>query len=161
LEIDRPRSNGPHLNALRAFEAAARHQSFVAAAEELHVTPGAVSQHVKTLEAWAETKLFDRHAHGVTLTDAGQTLLPIFVTAFDGLAFAIRALRSLQPVAKVHIATFPSIAQLWLPKRLNAVRDQVSSIQTSVTTLEAPPNLCRELFDIAILSENPVVPKQK
>ena len=65
MEIDRPRNNGPHLNALRAFEAAARHESFVAAAEELHVTPGAVSQHVKTLEAWAETKLFDRHPLGL------------------------------------------------------------------------------------------------
>ena len=155
MAIVRPRSNGPNLNALRAFEAAARHQSFVAAAEELHVTPGAISQHVKTLEAWAETKLFDRHAHGVTLTDAGQTLLPNFVTAFDGLDSAIRALRSLQPVAKVHIATFPSIAQLWLPERLNAVRSQVSSIQTSVTTLEAPPNLRRELFDIAIFIREP------
>lgn len=112
------RPAGPHLNALRAFEAAARHQNFVSAANELHVTPGAVSQHIKTLEAWAGTALFVRRAHGVALTDAGRALVPEFVDAFDGLYSAVRALRSLQPITEVHIATFPSIAQLWLSRRL-------------------------------------------
>lgn len=155
LNHSRSRPAGPHLSALRAFEAAARHQNFVSAANELHVTPGAVSQHIKTLEAWAGTALFTRHAHGVTLTDAGRTLLPDFVNAFDGLDKAVRALRTLQPVTEIHIATFPSIAQLWLPSRLNAVRDQVADVRVSVTTLPAPPNLRRELFDIAIFVREP------
>ena len=62
----------PPLNALRAFEAAARHLSFLKAAEELHVTAGAVSQQIKTLEDHLSLKLFRRQARGVLLTDAGQ-----------------------------------------------------------------------------------------
>jgi len=150
-----PKLTGPHLNALRAFEAAARHQNFASAASELHVTPGAVSQHIKTLEAWAGTELFTRRAHGVTLTDTGRALMPSFVTAFDGIDKAVRALRSLQPVKEIHIATLPSIAQLWLPPRLSAVRDKIADARVSVTTLQAPPNLSRELFDIAIFINEP------
>ena len=60
-----PRPKGPPLNALRAFETAVRHGSFTVAADELCVTPGAVAQHVKSLEAWADAKLFTRHVHGV------------------------------------------------------------------------------------------------
>ena len=62
----------PPLNALRAFEAAARHLSFLKAAEELHVTPGAVSQQVKSLEEQLGLALFRRLPRGVLLTDAGQ-----------------------------------------------------------------------------------------
>ena len=65
----------PPLNAVRAFEAAARHGSFVKAAEELHVTPGAVSQQVKALEAWFGRPLFRRLHRGVALNDAGTAYL--------------------------------------------------------------------------------------
>ena len=122
------RPKGPPLNAMRAFEAAARHISFVAAADELNVTPGAISQHIKTLEAWAETPLFKRNAQGVALTRAGQSLVTAFTDAFDSMAHATRALRNLNPNPGFHIATLPSIAQLWLPKRLARARAQFPQI---------------------------------
>lgn len=76
------RPKGPPLNALRAFEAAARLDSFVAAAEELGVTAGAVSQHVKAVEAWSGTSLFERSAQGVSLSAAGRLLTEDFTRAF-------------------------------------------------------------------------------
>ncbi|MBT3141000.1 LysR family transcriptional regulator [Phaeobacter gallaeciensis] len=144
------RPKGPPLNAMRAFEAAARHVSFVSAAEELNVTPGAISQHVKSLEAWSEMPLFRRNAQGVVLTQAGQALVADFTAAFDGVANATRALRNLNPNPDFQIAALPSIAQLWLPKRLAKIRAQLPMINFSVTALETAPSLSRELFDLAI-----------
>ena len=68
MPVSPPRPKGPPLNALRAYEAAARLGGFAAAAEELCVTPGAISQHIKTLEDWAGAPLFLRRSHGVRLT---------------------------------------------------------------------------------------------
>ena len=82
----------PPLNALRAFEAAARHLSFKLAAHELHVTPGAISQQVKTLEGRLGTKLFDRLHRQLILTDAGQAYLPAIRGAFRHIADATMAL---------------------------------------------------------------------
>lgn len=150
MSVAPKRPIGPPLNAMRAFEAAARHISFVAAAEELNVTAGAISQHVKSLENWAGTPLFRRNAQGVELTPAGQALVSDFTAAFDKLAEATRALRNLKPNADFHIAALPSIAQLWLPKRLSKIRERFPHINFSVTAMESPPNLARELFDLSI-----------
>ena len=150
MSVAPKRPKGPPLNAMRAFEAAARHISFVAAADELNVTPGAISQHIKTLEHWAGTPLFLRNAQGVKLTDAGAALVPEFTTAFDRLADATRSVRNLQPHAEFHIAALPSVAQLWLPKRLSKVRAKLPHINISVTALENPPSLERDLFDLSI-----------
>ncbi|WP_254444566.1 LysR family transcriptional regulator [Ruegeria arenilitoris] len=150
MSVAPKRPKGPPLNAMRAFEAAARHVSFVAAAEELNVTPGAISQHVKALEGWAGTPLFRRNAQGVELTREGQLLIADFNEAFDRLADAARALRNLQPKAEFHIAALPAVAQLWLPKRLRRIRAQLPNINFSVTALETPPGLSRELFDLSI-----------
>jgi len=135
---------------MRAFEAAARTQSFVAAAEELGVTAGAVSQHVKALEGWVGKPLFRRGAQGVELTDLGRSLLPEFVAAFDALGAATQSLRLQRPGVEIHIATLPSIAQLWLPARLGRLRREVPDIRISVTAMETPPNLARELFDLSL-----------
>lgn len=144
------RPKGPPLNALRAFEAAARHVSFVGAAEELNVTPGAISQHVKTLEDWANTPLFRRNAQGVELTSQGALVATAFTSAFDRLADATRALNNLKPVVDFHIATLPAIAQLWLPARLSQIRSRFPHMAFSVTAMETPPRLGRELFDLSI-----------
>ena len=135
---------------MRAFEAAARHESFVLAADELNVTPGAISQHIKSLESWSGTPLFRRNPQGVELTEAGAALLPDFTMAFDELAGATRALRNLKPHVEFQIAALPSIAQLWLPKRLRRVRAKFPEINFSVTAMETPPSLDRELFDLSI-----------
>ncbi len=150
MSVTPKRPKGPPLNAMRAFEAAARHVSFVAAAEELSVTPGAISQHIKTLEGWSGTALFRRNAQGVALTAAGSDLLPIFTAAFDGLADATHALRNLRPDTDFHIAALPSLAQLWLPRRLARIRALFPEINFSVTAMETPPSLTRELFDLSI-----------
>lgn len=155
MAVNPTRPKGPPLNSLRAFEAAARHPSFVLAAQELGVSPGAVSQHIKTLEAWTGGALFTRRANDVRLTETGQQLAPGFTAAFDELGNAIRALRNARPERHIHIATMPGIAQLWLPARLSAFRAATSDVRLSVTALERPPNLRRELFDLSIFITEP------
>lgn len=82
----------PPLNTLRAFEAAARHLSFKTAANELGVTPGAISQQVKKLEASLGVPLFRRLPHGLLLTEEGEAYLPSISTAFDDLTLATEAI---------------------------------------------------------------------
>ncbi|MGR6430012.1 LysR family transcriptional regulator [Rhizobium sp. PAMB 3174] len=156
MPVSPPRPKGPPLNALRAFEAAARLESFAEAAEELSVTPGAVSQHIRTLEDWTGADLFIRHAQGVRLTAVGKSLLPKFVAAFDHLGEAVRALQGIRPVTDIHIATMPSIAQLWLSPRLSGIRRHLTGIRLSVTALENAPNLKRELFDLSLFIRKPM-----
>lgn len=155
MSVAPKRPKGPPLNAMRAFEAAARHVSFVAAAEELNVTPGAISQHVKTLEDWSGVALFRRNAQGVDLTTQGRALVAEFTLAFDRLADATRALHALKPEPVFHIAALPAIAQLWLPKRLSRIRARFPNISFSVTATETQPSLARELFDLAIFFDVP------
>ncbi|TXN50850.1 LysR family transcriptional regulator, partial [Methylobacterium sp. WL18] len=78
----------PPLNALKAFEAAARHASFTRAAEELRVTHGAVSRHVQMLEGWLGVPLFERHNRRVVLTEAGQSYAAEIGAALDRVALA-------------------------------------------------------------------------
>jgi LysR family glycine cleavage system transcriptional activator len=156
MSLSPRRPKGPHLNSLRAFEAAARLQSFAAAADELSVTPGAVTQHVKTLEAWAGTALFTRNARGITLTPLAEELLPQFTDAFDKLGSAVHSLRSKAHPERIRIAALPSIAQLWLAPRLGKLRRIATEASVSVVALETPPNLAREPFDISLFySETP------
>ena len=86
----------PPLHAVRAFEAAARHLSMTRAAEELHVTPGAVSRHVRALETQMETVLFQRRSTGLVLTAAGEALAGVTRDALDGIANAVSGVRRLQ-----------------------------------------------------------------
>jgi LysR family transcriptional regulator, glycine cleavage system transcriptional activator len=150
MSIAPPRPKGPPLNALRAFEAAARLNSFSRAADELCVTPGAVAQHIKVLEEWAGAPLFDRHAQGVRLTSLGRAVAPGLGTAFDSLADAAHLLRRIAAPDEIRIAALPSVAQLWLSPRLPAIRRTSPGLSISVTAMERPPNLMREPFDLAI-----------
>jgi LysR family glycine cleavage system transcriptional activator len=140
----------PPLNALKAFEAAARHASFARAAEELGVTPAAVSHQVKALEAWLGAPLFVRRAQGLGLTDLGRSALPGFAAAFDALGRAVQDLRGVAPRARLDIAALPAIAQLWLAPRLAGARAAFPRLSPSVHAVESPPDLRRELFDLAI-----------
>jgi LysR family glycine cleavage system transcriptional activator len=83
----------PPLHAIRAFEAAARHLSITRAAEELHVTPGAVSRHVRALESGMQTVLFQRRSNGLALTAAGEALASVARDALDGIANAVNGIR--------------------------------------------------------------------
>jgi len=140
----------PPLNALRAFEAAARCGGFAAAAEELGVTPAAVAHQVKGLEAWLGAPLFVRLPQRLVLTEAGRAALPWFSAAFDALGRAVQEMRSAAPRAQVSIAALPAIAQLWLAPRLPGARAAFPRLSPSVHALETVPDLRRELFDIAL-----------
>ena len=155
MSVSPPRPKGPPLNALRAFEAAARLGGFANASEELGVTPGAVSQHVKALEDWVGVALFERRSQGVTLTDVGEDLAPEFVKAFDKMGDAVRQMRARAECRTFHVAALPSIAQLWLSPRLPDIRKAMPQIALSVSATETPPNLRREMFDLSVFFRTP------
>ena len=150
MPVSPPRPKMPQLNSLRAFEAAARHNSIALAATELHVTPAAVAQQIKALEAWAGDQLFKRNAKGVELTPLGAGVLDDFSQAFDALAGAVQKLRMRANPKEVRIAALPSIAQLWVSPRLPSIRREMPDVSISVTALEEAPNLKREPYDVAI-----------
>src|SRR5512134_2624563 len=108
----------PPLNALRAFEAAARHLSFTKAASELNVTQAAISHQIKTLEDHLRTPLFRRLNRALMLTDAGQSLFPAVREALDGLADAAARLRAGEAGGTLTVSTLPSFAVKWLVPRM-------------------------------------------
>lgn len=150
MSVSPPRPKGPPLNALRAFESAARLGGFAAAANELCVTSGAISQHVKALEAWVGTDLFERRSQGVRLTPLGTEILADFSAAFDRMGEAVQKLHSRARPNRIRIAALPSVAQLWLSPRLPAIREATPDIAISVTAMETAPNLKRDPFDLSI-----------
>lgn len=109
------------LPALSAFEAAARHQNFAHAAEELHLTASAVSHHVRKLETRLGVALFQRHARGVTLTAEGRQLADAAGSALTDLEGVLRGLRGGQDDHdRVRITTLHSLTHAWLMPRLSA-----------------------------------------
>lgn len=109
----------PPLNALRAFEAAARHGGFVAAAEELAVTPAAVSHQIKGLEETLGVPLFVRMHRAVELTSAGKALLPGLTDAFDRMARTVEdVVRQMDSSRPLTVSVSPSFAAKWLVPRL-------------------------------------------
>ena len=118
LSMSDPSDRLPPLNALRAFEAAARRLSFTQAAEELNVTPGAISQQIRQLEDFAGTPLFKRTGRSVLLTDAAQASLPLVREAFDRIAEAGRVMQAPARKGRVMVSSAPSFAAKWLAPRL-------------------------------------------
>jgi LysR family glycine cleavage system transcriptional activator len=108
----------PPLNALRVFEAAARHLSFKEAAAELHITQAAVSHQVKSLEEYLGVRLFRRSARGVQLTDAARACLPKLREGFDALAAAVETIRERGEEAELVITAPPVFTARWLMPRL-------------------------------------------
>ena len=108
----------PPLNALRVFEAAARHLSFKEAAAELHITQAAVSHQVKSLEEYLGVQLFRRSARGVQLTDAARACLPKLREGFDALAAAVEMIRERGEEAELMITAPPVFTARWLMPRL-------------------------------------------
>jgi len=108
----------PPLNALRVFEAAARHLSFKEAAVELHITQAAVSHQVKSLEEYLGVQLFRRSSRGVQLTDAARACLPKLREGFDALAGAVEMIRERGDEAQLVITAPPVFTARWLMPRL-------------------------------------------
>lgn len=107
----------PPLAALRAFESASRHLSFKKAAEELHVTPAAISQQIKALESYLGIPLFRRLTRALELTDPGAAMLPKIREGFDCLAAAVETTRRVRGGA-LKVTAPPSFATRWLVPRL-------------------------------------------
>ena len=105
----------PSLNTLRAFEAAARHLSFKTGASELGVTPGAVSQQVKKLEASLGVALFRRLPHGLLLTEAGETYLPRVTRVFEDLTKATEEIAPDINGRKFTVGVCPKVAAVLPP----------------------------------------------
>lgn len=108
----------PSLNALRAFEAAARNLSLTKAAGELSVTPGALSHQIKALEARLGARLFQRTARGLAFTDLGRDYLPVVRDAFDRLAAGTDSLFGASRAATLTVSVSPNFAAKWLVPRL-------------------------------------------
>jgi LysR family glycine cleavage system transcriptional activator len=108
----------PPLNALKAFEAAARHESFTRAAEELFVTQGAVSHQVKALEEELGVKLFSRERQRLVITEAGRQYLTVLRDAFDRIALGTERLLERQSSGALTLSTSPDFAAKWLVNRL-------------------------------------------
>jgi LysR family glycine cleavage system transcriptional activator len=144
-----PRRIAP-LNALRAFEAAARHLSFTRAAAELHVTPAAISHQVKALEDHFGVPLFRRMTRSILLTDAGQQVLPLLREGFDLLADASQQLAAPKRDNMLTVSAAPSIAARWLVARLEQFRAAEPDIDVRLDASERLVDFSRDGVDLAI-----------
>jgi LysR family glycine cleavage system transcriptional activator len=140
----------PPLNALRAFLAAARHGSFVRAADELGVTPAAVSQHVRQLEEIVGTPLFQRLPRGLVLLDAGRAALPELEQAFAHLARAVADLKGGTLAGPVVVSAIPSFAARWLVPRLPRFLVSFPDIEPTVRAELRNVDFAREDVDLGL-----------
>ena len=140
----------PPLNALKVFEAAARHLSFTKAAEELNVTPGAVSQQIKTLEDFIGAKVFRRTKRALLLTDAAQASLPVLRTAFDKLEEASRILAAPGDAKRLNVSVAPSLAAKWLVPRLDRFHEAHPDIEVWVSADMEIVDFAVDDVDVAI-----------
>ena len=140
----------PPLNALRAFEAAARHLSFAKAAHELNVTPAAISHQIKGLEDYLGVKLFRRAKRAIWLTEAGQACLPDLREGFDRLAAGMDRLRNLDDSGVVTVSTPPSFAAKWLVPRLDRFRAARPDIDVRVDAAMQLVDFVRDEVDIGV-----------
>jgi LysR family glycine cleavage system transcriptional activator len=138
----------PPLNWIRVFECAARHLNFRCAADELHVTPGAVSQHIQKLEASLSLSLFERRPHAMRLTPAGERLFSVASKAVHDIYETIRALRS--PRQVVRLTAAPTFCTRWLVPRFGRFYSQHPDIEISIDAATGMVDLLNEPFDIAI-----------
>jgi LysR family glycine cleavage system transcriptional activator len=140
----------PPLNALRAFEAAARHLSFTKAATELHVTQAAISHQVKSLEEHLGLSLFRRLNRRLVLTEAGQMYLPVLRDAFDSIAGGTSRLHQDQDSGFLHISVLPSFAAKWLLPRMSRFRDRHPDIDVMVSANNKLIDFSEDTFEMAI-----------
>lgn len=128
----------PPLNALRTFEAAARHLSFAKAADELSVTAAAVSHQIKLLEGVLGTRLFTRTKHSVQLTDIARACLPHLSEGFDRLAAAVELMNRIDGSAGLKIAVGDSFAAKWLLPRLGRFRSAHPTVDVELIVCDRP-----------------------
>jgi LysR family glycine cleavage system transcriptional activator len=140
----------PPLNAVRAFDAAARRLSFKDAGEELNVTPGAISRHIVTLEDALGVKLFERRHRKVALTPAGEIYLGEIRPALERIALATSAVAAAMDEKVLRLKLPPTCAVRWLVPRLANFHARHPSISVQVTTSHDPVDFERDQIDAAV-----------
>ena len=140
----------PPLNALRAFEAAARHASFTKAADELHVTHGAISRQVQTLEAWLGRPLFERHNRRVVLTEAGRIYLAEVGAALDRIALATARQMERTERRLLRVNALATFTMRWLIPRLSAFQLAHPATEVRLTTSNDALPGASDPYDVAI-----------
>ncbi|OXI42389.1 transcriptional regulator GcvA [Burkholderia aenigmatica] len=142
-----------HLNALRAFEASARHRSFSAAAAELHVTPAAVGQLVRALEEWLGTPLFHRGASGrlrLVPTEAAERALPDIRAGFDRLTVGLERLKEGSTSGVLTVAVSPAFAAKWLLPRIERFQNAWPDTDVRLDTNLKPVDFVTQQIDIGV-----------
>ena len=140
----------PPLNALKAFEAAARSESFTRAAEELCVTPGAVSHQVKALEAMLGVRLFKRERQRLVITESGREYLAVVRDALDRVAVGTARLVQRQGSGALTVSASPDFAAKWLVHRLGRFSESHPRMDLRISATARHVDFAREDVDIAV-----------
>ncbi|HTR08140.1 MAG TPA: LysR substrate-binding domain-containing protein [Paraburkholderia sp.] len=128
----------PSLSALRSFEEASRTLSFTKAAQNLHVTQGAISRQIRLLEDYLGTPLFMRHHHRLEITAAGKRLLPTLQAAFDSIAHTLDTIRADPSNSLLSLNAAPTLATRWLTPRLRDFQMRHPDLRISITNEYGP-----------------------
>ncbi len=140
----------PPLSSMRLFEAAGRHLSFKAAAEDLNITPSAISHGVQALEEWLGVELFVRGNRSLTLTEAGAAYLPNVQAALEMLARASEGVPGRKPTGRLAVSIAPTFGMRWLLPRLQRFNERHPGIEVTLDTSHRRVEFSRDGIDIAI-----------
>jgi LysR family glycine cleavage system transcriptional activator len=147
------------LKSLQAFESAGRRLSFTLAAQELNVTPGAISQQIRQLEEFLGTTLFKRLNRAIVLTDAGQLFLPLISQGFGHFHEAVTRLRQRGDDGPLTITSAPSFVSKWLIPRLSSFKRLHPEIDVRIDTSDRLVDFSREDIDVGIRFGDGVFPE--
>lgn len=140
----------PNFSALRAFEAAARHENFSRAADELHLTHGAISHQVRALEQELGRPLFVRHGRQVKITSDALQFAQALAKAFDEIAAAADAMRAVAGAQRLTVTSIPSFAARWLAPRLGRFIELHPEVEVVLQSSGQMQDLAREGIDVGI-----------
>jgi LysR family glycine cleavage system transcriptional activator len=140
----------PPLNALRAFEAAARHLSLTKAAQELNVSPGAVSHQIRALEALLGIELFERRVRAIALTPAAKSLYPGVQNGFLQIQEAVASLRDVANERVLVVSTPPGLTAKWLAPRLYRFASAHPEIEVRISSSLTNANFTTDGVDVAV-----------
>ena len=144
----------PSINALRAFEAAARHLNFTSAGQELSVTAGAIRNHVRALERDLCVRLFTRIGNRFALSEAGKTLLPDLRIAFERMESALMRLHAREPQQVLNVRTLPTFASNWLVPRLPNFKAAYPGIDVRIDSSEDLADFAHNHVDILLYNDD-------
>ena len=140
----------PPLNALRAFESAARHGGYVGAADELGVSPAAVSQQVRNLEDFLGKQLFRRYNNRIALTDAGQTVYSGASDALQSISALTEQVVSGRARSRLVVSSIPSMAERWIAPQLALYRQRAPNLRFELRSEEDLVDFTRHEIDLRL-----------